>query len=513
VSKTLLIVCLVVFAICGLAPVAVMFARMSPSDFAGLLDARTLSLLGRTCMLGGGAVTIALILGVPFAFFTTRTDMPAANLLRPLGLVPLLLPPLILAMTWTVLVELRGAPMTILLLGMSTFPLVALFTGRAWGRIDARREEAALMLGGLPSVLRMELPLILPAAACGACMAFVFAVNDFALPDFVSSVGPKFSVYADQVFASWQTTQSDGRAVATAIPLVVLTLLTLLPALALRRRGSLATVDSDFQRPSPLALGVWRWPAFLFCSAIVAAGAVVPVARLFFEAGGGTGKLGWSMGRVAASFSRALESAGDNLLATIGLALATATLALPIALVLGHALERWRRGRLLEWIVALPLAVPAILFGIGTIVVWNQDATRSFYAGSGVVVLMLVGRFLIFPTLITSGAVASLDPRLEEAAELAGAGPAKRLATIVAPSTWPSLAGGWCLVFVFVIRELDLAILLPAANKVVMIRVFNAVHFGRDDFVSAMALLVVFLTILPGLLWTLFSSRRMEVMP
>jgi len=491
----------------------VMLARIGPGDLSGLLDARTASLLGRTCMLGGGAVVIALAIGVPFAFFTTRTDMPAAGILRPLGIVPLLLPPLILAMTWTVLVDLRGATMTILLLGFGTYPLVALFTGRAWERIDARREEAARLVGGLRAAVCMELPLVLPAAACGACMAFVFAVNDFALPDFVSSVGPKFSVYADQVFASWQSAQSDGRAVATALPLVVITLLTLLPALALRRRGALATVDSDFQRPSPLALGVWRWPAFLFCSGIVTLGAIVPVTRLFFEAGGGTGKLGWSFERTSASFSRALESAGENLSATIGFALAAATLAVPVALVLGHALERWRRGRLLEWAVALPIAVPGILFGIGTIVVWNHDATRSFYAGSGLVVLMMVGRFLPFPALISSGAVASLDPRLEEAAELAGAGPATRLSRIVAPNLWPSLIGGWCLVFVFVIRELDLAILIPAANKVVMIRVFNAVHFGRDDFVSAMALLVVFLTVLPGLLWTLFASRRMEVLP
>ena len=39
--------------------------------------------------------------------------------------------------------------------------------------------------------------LLLPAALSGACFAFLFAASDFALPDFVSSVGRKFNVYAD----------------------------------------------------------------------------------------------------------------------------------------------------------------------------------------------------------------------------------------------------------------------------------------------------------------------------
>ena len=46
-----------------------------------------------------------------------------------------------------------------------------------------------------------------------------------------------------------------------------------------------------------------------------------------------------------------------------------------------------------------------------------------------------------------------------------------------------------------------------------MIRVYNAVHFGRDDFVAALALLVVFVILLPGLLWSLSGGRRLEVLP
>ncbi len=512
-SRPLFFICLAVFAVAGLAPLGAMSLRLGAEGEAlsGLLDSRTLGLLGRTARLGVGAAGIALLLGVPFGYLTGRTDVPGAALWRPLGLVPLILPPLLLAVTWTVLVDLRGATMTTLLMGLSTFPIVALFTAKAAGRIDARREEAALLAGGLRAVIRMELPLLLPPALCGACFAFIFAINDFAVPDYVTSVGPKFNVYADEVYLSWQVDQRDARAVATALPLIALTLISLLPALALRRRGAMATVDSDFQAPLPLRLGRWRLPALLFCLALVTLGAFVPIGRLLYEAGGG--RVAWSLEKLQAAFGEALSRCGDNLAASLVFSLAAATLAMPVAFVLGHAIARARWGRLLEVLVVLPIAVPAILFGIGNIALWNNPTTYEFYVGGGLVVVMLAGRFLAFPTLVGAGAVNSLDPRLEEAAELAGASPATRLRRVTAPALAPSLVGGWVMVFVLAMRELDAAILVPAAGRTAMFKMFNAVHFGRDDFVAALALLIVFVTVVPGLLWTLLLGRRLEVLP
>ncbi|MAF66684.1 MAG: hypothetical protein CMJ84_13620 [Planctomycetes bacterium] len=510
-SRPLVIAAAAVFALACLAPVVVMAARVGPDDVEGLLSPRTLDLLGRTVWLGLGASAVAVVLGAPYGFLVARTDVPCAALLRPLGLVPFMLPPLFLAITWTAVSEVRGAPATVWILGANTFPLVALFTARAFERIDARREEAALLVGGLGATLRMELPLILPGAACGACLAFVFAVNDFAVPDYVSSVGPKFNVYADEIFASWQGDQEAGRAVATALPLVLLTLAMLLPALALRRRGALATIDGDFRSPAPLALGRLRWPALAFCLIVVALCAGLPLARLTWEAGGGA--RGWSAAGFRDAMSRTLDLERTFLANSLVYSALAATLCTPLALILGHALERSRRGRALEFLALLPLAVPAILFGIGNIALWNRDAAlmAAVYNGGAMIVVLFVGRFLVFPLLISSGAVAALDPRGEEAAELAGAGPAARLARIVAPGVRPSLIGGWTLVFVLAMRELDAAILVPAANGTVIFKAFNRIHFARDDAVAALCLLIVFFIVLPGLLWALFGRRRLEV--
>lgn len=511
-SRPAVILAAVAFALIGLAPVVVMLARLDGAAFDGLVGERTGWLLLRTAGLGLGAGAVALLVGLPFGFLVARTDVPGAAAWRALGILPLLVPPLVLAMSWAPMTTLRGGFATTLLLGLATFPLVALFTARAAERIDARREEAARLAGGILAVARVDLPLVLPSAACGACFAFVFAVNDFAVPDYVSSIGPKYNVYADEVFASWRSAQQTGPAVAAALPLVGLTLLALVPALELRRRTALAALDGDFRSPGLLALGRARVPALVFVLAVLALTVFVPFGRLVFEAGGGP--RGFALENLRASFGRALELGRVNLQSSLLYATGAALVVTPIAIVLGHALARASRGaRLATLVVVVPLAVPAVLYGIGTIATWNRPATGAVYDSGWMVVILLAGRFAAFAVLAFAAAVAMLDPRLEESARLAGAGPFRRLTRVVAPASWPAIWGGATLVFVLGMRELDAAIFVPAANGTVLFRLYNAVHFGRDDFVAALALLVVFFVVLPGLVWTLVARKRLEVLP
>lgn len=505
-SRPLVALAVLLGALCGLAPLAAMLVRVEVADLAAILEARHVRLFLRTFAYGGGVALLAAAVGAPFGWLVARSDLPGARWLRPLGLVPLCLPPMLIAMAWTVLADVRGAPAAWMVSVLSTWPLVALLTSRAAERVDARLVDAARLVGGRRAVLAAELPLVAPAIAIGACLAFVFTANDFSVPDYVSWVGTKFSVYADQVFAAWKIDQSAGEAVATALPLVALTLASLLPALALRRRGALASLRGDFRAPGRIELGALRWPAFAACAGLVVLSAGVPIARMLWESGGGP--RGFAPAKFAGAFARALELARGDLRNSVVWAAAAATVATALGLVLGHALERTRHGRWCEPLALAPLAVPAVLFGVGVIAAWNRPGLERFYDGGGLVVALYVGRFLAFPVLVLGTAVASLDPAGEEAARLAGAGPARRLGAIVAPPLRGALVASWALVFVFCLRELDAAILVPAANHTAMFRIFNAVHFGRDDFVAALALMLVFLILLPGLVWAVASGRR-----
>jgi iron(III) transport system permease protein len=326
-------------------------------------------------------------------------------------------------------------------------------------------------------------------------------------------MGKKFNVYADEVFASYQLEESTGRAVITSIPLVLLTMMFLIPALLLRRRGSMATMTGKFRRAAPMELGPWRAPASLFCWTIIGTFALGPIARMLFEAGGGTTVAGWNVPGLRGAFALALEKSREDLANSLLISAGAGLIAVPVALILAHACERARGGRFMELFLSLPMAVPAILFGIGEIGLWNHSWSSDFYNSNGLVLLIYTGRFIIFPILLLSAAVASQSPRIEEAGRMAGLGPARRLFFLVGPPLRSTLLIGWSLVFVLSMRELDSAIMVPAANHTVIFRVFNQIHFGRDDFVAALSLLVVFFLLLPGILWSLFGRRQAEVMP
>lgn len=503
-----MIVALALTALAALAPIAAMLPRATASDWQALVTTAHWELFLNTVLFGAGSALLALFAGLPFGLLVARTDVPLARVARMLGIVPLCLPPMLFALVFTVLSDLRGAPMAILILATSTFPIVAVFTARAAERIDARLEEAALLVGGVRAALRVDLALVLPSALAGACFAFVFAIHDFSVPDYVAFVGPKFNVYAAEIFASWRVDSSPGLAVAKSLPLVLLSLAVLVPALRLNRAASARTIQSGFRRGAPLSLGVWRWPAFVFVALLLACAVFVPLGRLFWESGGGAA--GFGLARMSDAFGRALELSRVNLQQSFLWSLAAALAVLPVSLVLGHWLAR---RRAFEPFVILPLAVPAILFGIGEIALWNHAATARFYDGPGLVILLFAGRFACFAILAVSGAMQSVSSELEEAAELAGARPARRLFSVVAPNVRSALAGGFVLVFVLAMRELDAAILVPAANQTAIFRVYQQVHFGRDDFVAALALLVVALILLPGVLWTTLGGRKLEVLP
>lgn len=64
--------------------------------------------------------------------------------------------------------------------------------------------------------------------------------------------------------------------------------------------------------------------------------------------------------------------------------------------------------------------------------------------------------------------------------------------------------------FVLALRELDLAVVLPAGNGTVVRRLSNIVHFGGEDTGGALALMLLFVaTVLPALT-VILTGRKLR---
>ena len=153
-SRPLVLLAALAFGVAGLLPILAMLAQVRAEHLAGVFDGDSLDLLWRTLLYGLESTALAVALGAPFGFLVAKTDLPGAPWLRSLGLVPLLLPPMLIAMVWTEITGLKGGPAAVLVSGFGTFPLVALFTARAFERIDDRLDDAARRVGGTGAALR-----------------------------------------------------------------------------------------------------------------------------------------------------------------------------------------------------------------------------------------------------------------------------------------------------------------------------------------------------------------------
>jgi ABC-type spermidine/putrescine transport system permease subunit II len=73
------------------------------------------------------------------------------------------------------------------------------------------------------------------------------------------------------------------------------------------------------------------------------------------------------------------------------------------------------------------------------------------------------------------------------------------------PAAWSAAV----LTFVLSLRELDLAVVLPAANATAVRRLANAVHFQHEDWSGVIALLLLSIAVLLPLLPSLIAGRKL----
>ncbi|MCB9888846.1 MAG: iron ABC transporter permease [Planctomycetes bacterium] len=477
-----------------------------------------------TLALGATSTVIALLLGGGHAFLTHRTDMPGAAWLAPLGAAPLAIPPIVVAMgfsdlgkTWGFSVS--GFMICALLLGISYAPLVAVMTARGLRSVDGRAYEAVLLTRGRAPAERMLLRMVRPEIAAGCLFALVFVVSEHGVPEFLTVKGKTWHTYAEGVFARW-TRRATGVShadlvspIVAAVPLLLIIAVALFFALRLRAHTDLRSVRPPLPRRS---LGRLRIPALLLPLVYLGAGIGVPLVVLSRWAAGST-QVDTPMGfaQVRHNVQAAFSQAGTDLTTTIVVAAATAVLVLLIAMPIAfRAAGRWP---VLQHLSVVPIAVPAILLGMGLVKVWNSPLVADwlyswsgdFYGTAGLLTCGYAARFLPFGVLALTQSLQRQAASVGEAAQLSARTPLARFLRIRLPLLMPAGWSAMCLVFVLGLRELDLAVVLPAGNETVVRRLSNVVHFGGEDMGGALALMLLGVAVLVPLIVVLVTGRRL----
>lgn len=480
-------------------------------------DDNALTQLSASAQLGLAAAAIALVLGSGHAYVTVARGLPGGSWLGPLGVAPLVMPPIFIAMGFAALAPVEGFWPCAVLLGISTAPFVAVLTARGLRSVDGRAYESAWLLRGRARAELWLLRAILPELLAGCLLAFLFAVADHGVPEFLTVKGKTWHTYAEGIFSRWNrravgtTFEELQSPITAALPFVAG--LACLLWIALRLRA--AAPDRGVARPLPLRpLGAWRWPALLVPIVYLGSGLVVPIVIFVrWVLGSAQMREPMSLAFAQKSYQKAMDQGWDLLVHSVWLSVGVAVLVVLLALPLARqAARRWPG---LDALAALPAALPAILLGIGLVRAFHDSPVldhvgAAVYDGWGFALCGYAARFLPFAALTLSSQVRRQSLAAEEAAQLVHRSAAARALRVHLPPLLPAAWSAAVLVFVLSLRELDLAVMLPAANATAVRRLANAVHFQHEDWSGVIALMMIGIAILVPLIPSVLAGRRLS---
>jgi iron(III) transport system permease protein len=494
----------VLFAGCCLLPIACLLAvplrgQAGAGNFL-LLDARQQALLWNTTALGTGTAVLATAIGAPLGLALARVPLRGKALLRVALAVPVLLPPYIVALAWTYVGGSRGLvafvtghdllsdwtyslPAAIVVLSLVFYPLSMLATEVTLRRIDARLEEAAVLVAPASVVVRrITFPLAAPGILAAALIIFVLSVSEFGVPGLL-----RVRVYTTEVFTAFAALYDFTRAFVVAVPLVLLCLIVAVAAVALV--GDRLLTGRRVSGAPPVLLDAWRQPAEAAAIGTVAIASGIPLIVLVDEGLGAE-----SLGAVFQGSGPAIVN--SLLLATIG-----ATAVVIVATCLGYARARAgaRVGRVADALFVVVFAVPSTIVGVGLILLWNRpDVLGAVYGTDAMFILGYVARFVPVAALTVAAAIRYVPMSHEEAASVSGAGWLRTMTRIVVPQIRLGLVTAWVMVFVLAFGELGVSILIaPPGEATLPIRIYTIIANTPPSHVAALALLQASVILIP----------------
>jgi iron(III) transport system permease protein len=149
---------------------------------------------------------------------------------------------------------------------------------------------------------------------------------------------------------------------------------------------------------------------------------------------------------------------------------------------------------LLDFIVSMPLGIPAVLFGAGFLLTYTEGPF-VLYGTRWVIVLVYVTLMLPFTTRMQLSAMVSLGDNYIEAARVSGSGLIQTNVRVVLPMLRSALGGAAALMFVLLTHEFAASVLVRSPTTQVMGTVlFDFWNNGSYPLVAAIALVMALVT-------------------
>ena len=498
-------------ALCGVIAVALVFplawlfvevVTVDPGRARELaFSAGTADVLLNSLLLMIGVTACSILLGVPLAYLTVRTDLPFRRFWSIATALPLVVPSYVGAFAFVSafgpqgefqrllaplgverLPEIYGLEGTVLILTLYTYPYVYITARASLKSMDTTLIDAARTLehDRWETFRRVTVPQIRPAVAAGALLSGLYVLADFGTPAIM-----RYDVFTRVIFVEFGTFGRDT-AILLSLQLVAVTVFILW--LEARVRGEERTTAGGRSR-APVELGRWRYPAVAPVAAVAGLALVVPVAILVSWLGASSGATQPLAFRWSYAFNSVTVSAAAAAVAVVA-AVPVAYLSARYGGQLADAFER---------ISYVGYAVPGVVLGLALVFFGSSYAT-PVYQTLYLLVFAYVIRFLPQSVGSLRASFLSVDPELPEAARTLGQSSAGAFRHVTLPLVAPGLFGGAALVFLTTMKELPATLLLrPSGFTTLVTHIWTAYesgYFGQAAIPALVLLLVSGLSML-----------------
>ena len=489
-------------------------------------DPETLEMILNSFVFAAGSAFLSIVFAAVIAWVVIRTNAPCRRLLELITVVPNIMPPLLIAVAWTLLLNpstgvinilvmkvfgLSSAPFNVYSMGGMIFvegliltPLAFLIIAAALSSMDPSLEESARMSGSthLRVVGRVTLPLVRPAILAAATLNFVRAIESFDTPA-ILALPARLDVFTSKIYkeALDAFPPNHNLAASYAMSLLVITLgLVYVYRLMIRRAERFATVTGKGFRPALIDLGRSRYLAAAIAAGILVLLVVFPFLILLLTSllpyfpmplDEALTLLTAKHYATIVSDERVWTAMGNSLfLAVVG-----ATLCMLLASLTAYITVKTTivgRG-IIEGLSFLPFAFPGTALGIGLLWAYVRFPLPVI-ATIWILLIGYVTRFLPYGLRSMTATIVQIHRELEEASQISGGGFAVTFRKILLPLMKPGFLGGWILLATIFIREFSLSVFLytPASEPIGPL----LYHLWLDGLHGRMAALGVVVTLL-----------------
>jgi iron(III) transport system permease protein len=484
-----------------------------------------------------GSLVIGMVFGTLLAWWASRLP-PHLRLLRALPVLPIVLPAVAVVSGWAFLlsprpgylnalmrmlpwwshlesgpVEVYSITWIVIITGFSLTAFVYLFVSSGMQNINAELIEASRVNGSsaLGSFFRVTLPLLRPVLLYGAGVTLLLGLGQFTAPLLLGTNKGVTVLTTHMYYAVAQSPTDFGTAAAFGTPLLLFGIaVVLFQKLMLGDHSRFVTHGGRGFRVAgkPSTLSAWCIVVFT----LVTTG--LPIVSLVLLSLSSYWSPRIALSRLSFDNFRQIFKESqivDAIVTSVSVSLISVAIALVIGFIVAIVLLRGQRHRfvrtLLDIIVAMPLGVPAVIFGAGFLFAYTRPPL-VLYGTIWVLVVVYVTLMLPFTARMQIAGMLQLGNAYLEASRTSGANAFWTDVRITLPLMRSTIGGAAALMFILLTHEFSASMLVRSpTNQVMGTILFDYWTNGSYPLVAAIALVMTLVTAVGMLVAVMIGGR------